>query len=91
VEVTGPSLAPVRVSCAYGGPMLADGTYDVIVVDAVAEGDSLHLEATILAGEHKGEMVAVRATGLAVDELDALGMPGTLTVRDGAPSIVLDR
>jgi len=71
--------------------VLADGNYDVIVVDAVADADALHLEATILAGEHKGEVVAVRAVGLGVDELDCLGMPGTLTVRDGAPSIVLDR
>jgi hypothetical protein len=71
--------------------MLADGTYDVIVVDAVSEADGLHLEVTILAGEHKGEVVGVRAVGLAVDELDVLGMPGTLTVRDDAPSIVLDR
>ena len=71
--------------------MLADGTYDVIVVDAETTPDALHLEVTILAGEHKGEMVGVRAVGMAVDELDALGMPGTLTVHDGAPSIVLDR
>jgi hypothetical protein len=26
-----------------------------------------------------------------VDEIDALGMPGTLTVADGEPSVVLDR
>ncbi|MGH9276112.1 MAG: hypothetical protein ACRDZU_15820 [Acidimicrobiales bacterium] len=71
--------------------MLADGTYDVIVVDAAATADALHLEVTILAGEHKGEVVGVKAVGLTTDELDALGMPGTLTVRDGAPSIVLDQ
>ena len=33
----------------------------------------------------------MRAEGLGVDELDCLGMPATLTVADGAPSIVLDR
>jgi hypothetical protein len=71
--------------------MLADGTYDVIVVDAVADADALHVEVTILAGEHKGDVVGVRAMGLGLDELDCLGMPGTLTVRDGAPSITLDR
>ena len=71
--------------------MLADGTYDVIVVDAQADGDAVHLEVTILAGAHKGEVVGVRAVGMAIDELDALGMPGTLTVQDGAPSIALDR
>ncbi len=71
--------------------MLDDGSYDVIVVDATADGDALHLEVTILAGAHKGEVVGVRAAGTTLDELDVLGMPGTLTVRDGAPSIVLDR
>lgn len=71
--------------------MLADGTYDVIVVDAQTDADAVHLEVTILAGEHKGEVVGVRAVGMAIDELDALGMPGTLTVQDGAPSIALDR
>lgn len=74
--------------------MLADGSYDVIVVDAVATPDdagALRLDLTILAGEHKGEMVPMRVSGLGIDELDALGLPGTLTVRDGAPSITLDR
>jgi hypothetical protein len=75
--------------------VLADGTYDVIVVDATTAGhddpDGLRLDLTILAGDHKGEVVPMRASGLGVDEIDALGMPGTLTVRDGKPSITLDR
>ena len=71
--------------------MLADGTYDVFVVDATADGpEALHLEVTVLAGEHKGEVVALRAGGLGVDELDALGMPGTLTVEGGEPALVLE-
>ena len=71
--------------------MLPDGTYDVFVVDAAAEGvDALRLDVTILAGEQKGEVVSVRAQGLAVDELDALGLPGTLTVRGGEPALVLE-
>lgn len=72
--------------------MLDDGVYDVFVVDAEAAGtgDTLRLDLTILAGEHKGEMVSMRAVGLGVDEIDALGMPGTLTVADGAPSIELE-
>ncbi|HEY9556417.1 MAG TPA: hypothetical protein VIR58_06770 [Acidimicrobiales bacterium] len=71
--------------------MLPDGTYDVIVVDAEAEGDDgLRLELTLLDGPHKGEVVSLRATGSGVDELDALGTPGTLTVTDGAPSVVLE-
>jgi hypothetical protein len=71
--------------------MLPDGTYDVFVVDAAADGaDALRLELTILAGEQKGEVVSMRAQGLAVDELDALGLPGTLTVAAGEPALVLE-
>lgn len=73
--------------------MLPDGTYDVFVVDAEAipgEVDGLRLELTILAGEHRGEVVSMRASGLGVEEVDALGMPGTLTVAAGHPSIVLE-
>ena len=57
---------------------LPDGTYDVLVVDASTDGDAIALEITIISGEHKGDVVALRATGLGVDELDLLGMPGTL-------------
>lgn len=77
--------------------MLEDGIYDAFIVDAVTEPGAageptaLRLELTILAGPHKGEVVGMRAVGLGVDELDALGMPATLTVRDGAPTVVVDR
>lgn len=74
--------------------MLDDGTYDVIVVDAArvpGPADGLRLDVTILAGDHKGEVVSVQAVGLGIEELDALGMPGTLTVASGGPSIALDR
>ncbi len=70
--------------------MLPDGTYDVIVVDAATRPDGLHLEVTILGGDHKGEVVSVCATGLAVDEVDALGTPGTLRVDGGAPALTLE-
>lgn len=72
--------------------MLADGTYDVFVVDAAADGESgtLRLDLTVLAGGHKGELVTMRAEGLGLGELDALGLPGTLTVRDGQPSLALE-
>ena len=48
------------------------------------------IAATILAGDLKGEVVSMRADGLGVDELTALGTPGTLTVRGGEPSLVLE-
>ena len=71
--------------------MLPDGTYDAFVVDATADGsDRLRLEVTILAGEQKGEVVSVQANGLGIDELDALGLPGTLTVAGGEPTLLLE-
>lgn len=70
--------------------MLADGTYDAFVVDAVPDGDALRLDLTIVAGPHKGEVVSVRAVGLEVGELDAIGMPATMTVAAGQPTVTLD-
>ena len=71
--------------------MLPDGDYDVFVVDATADGPTaLRVEVTILAGEHTGEVLSVRAEGLAIDELEALGLPGTLTVANGGPSLALE-
>lgn len=70
--------------------MLEDGTYDGIVVDAEPDGDAVRLDVTILAGPHKGELVSVRAVGLATDPLDCLATPCTLTVSRGEPRIALD-
>lgn len=75
--------------------MLADGTYDVFIVDANEEvdddgGSVMHLDLTITTGEHKGEVVTITATGLRGSEIDLLGMPATLTVAAGAPSISID-
>ena len=67
---------------------LADGSYDALVVDATAADDgSVGVELTIVAGEAKGEVVALRAEGLAGDPLDLLGVPATITVVDGEPSV----
>lgn len=76
--------------------LLADGTYDVIVVDADevpsgADGTAaVSLDLTVLAGTAKGEIVSVRAVGLRGDPLLLLGVPGTLTVTDGVPSVRLE-
>ena len=74
--------------------VLPDGTYDVFVVDATTVdgpgGPGIELALTVLAGEHKSEVVTLTATGLERDEIDLLGMPGTLVVRDGFPKLVLD-
>jgi hypothetical protein len=70
--------------------MLGDGEYDALVVDATDDDGVIALELTIIAGEHKGDVVTVRAAGLTGEPLDLLGIPATLTVRDGAPSVALE-
>lgn len=73
--------------------MLEDGTYDIIIVDATPSDDEpgdLRLEVTVLGGAHKGQVVSVRATGLGLSDVDALGMPGTLVVSGGEPSVVVE-
>ena len=76
------------------GIEVADGTYDVFVIDAVIEGDGAarvaHLDLTIVAGDHKGAVVSVAAAGLAGDEFELIGMPATLVVTDGAPAVTID-
>ena len=67
---------------------LPDGTYDALVVDTAEGADgSVALELTIVAGPAQGEVVSLRATGLAGDPLDLLGVPATITVTGGAPSV----
>ena len=74
-----------------GEPALADGTYDALVVDATSRPDgAVGIELTIVAGPAKGEVVTVVALGLPGDPLDLLGVPATLTVVDGAPSLQLE-
>ena len=71
--------------------MLADGTYDGIVVDAIDVGDGvLVLELTILAGPNKGELVSVQARGLGRDPIDLLAVPATITIADDQPSVALE-
>lgn len=73
--------------------MLSDGTYDVLVVDAEADGDdgsAIRVELTVLAGPLKGEVFAITATGLDRDPLDLLAVPGTVVVVDGEPRLTLE-
>ena len=72
------------------GFRLGDGAYDVLVVDASTDGDEFVIELTILGGAHKGDVVGVRASSLAGDALDLLGLPGTLHVENGVPRFTLD-
>lgn len=71
--------------------MLADGTYDALVVDVATRDDGgVGIDLTIVAGPAKGEVVTVVARGLTGDPLDLLGVPATITVADGAPSLQLE-
>ena len=72
--------------------LLPDGSYDALVVDASTGDDgSIGVEITIVAGPAKGEIVSLRTVDLGdTDPLDLLGVPATLTVRGGAPSLRLE-
>lgn len=70
--------------------MLDDGTYDALVFDAEGDDDAVTVELTILAGERKGEVVSLRTTDWDGDALDLLGIPATITVADGSPSVVFE-
>jgi hypothetical protein len=67
---------------------LPDGTYDALVVDAHESADgAVSVELTIVAGPAKGEVVTLRSSGLTGDPLDLLGVPATITVAGGTPSV----
>ena len=75
--------------------MIPDGTYDAFVIDAergLADdgAEHMHLDLTILSGEQKGNVVSLTAAGLRGSEIDLMGMPATLTVADGVPSVRID-
>lgn len=67
--------------------MLADGRYDVVVVDARAEGDHVVVDLAIAAGVHKGDVVSVRMVGAGRDPVSLLGLPASLVVEAGAPRL----
>jgi hypothetical protein len=74
------------------GTSLDDGTYDAFVVEADdADDGGTSLELTITAGEHKGHVVALASATTLGDPIDLLGMPATLTVSLGVPSVRIDR
>ena len=72
--------------------MLPDDTYDAFVID-VTEDDARNIarvELTITSGEHKGDVVTVRAANLNRDAFELIGLPVQLHVRDGIPSVTFD-
>lgn len=72
---------------AADGVVLDDGEHDAVVVDAGESDDgAVVIELTVIAGPAKGDVVRLRARGLG-DPIDLLGIPATITVRDGAPAV----
>ena len=79
--------------CGHDGVVLEDGSYDAVIVDADALDDGtgvLHVEMTIVAGAHIGEIVSVRGRFDGRDPLELLGPPATLVVTDGKPDVRVD-
>ena len=71
--------------------MLADGRYEVLIVDAHADDDGIvHVEVTVTTGPAKGEVVAIKGRFPGRDELDLLAAPGALVVSEGQPNLTLD-
>lgn len=70
---------------------LADGTYDVFVVNATLdESGAASLELAIVSGAAKGDVVQLRMETKGRDPVGIIGLPGTLTVADGRPSLRID-
>jgi hypothetical protein len=71
---------------------LPDGTYPAFVVDADErpDGTIAKLSLTIVSGEHKGDVLDLAADGLTGSFVDLVGMPATIVVADGRPSVTID-
>lgn len=71
---------------------LDDGDHDAFVVDADdTDAGGTRLELTIIAGEHKGRVLSITSSAHLGDPVELLGMPATITVLDGSPSVHIDR
>lgn len=67
-----------------------DGDYDAFVIDVVDEGGEQRLDLTIVAGDLKGQVVSVSTADQLGGFVELMGMPATLHVRGGAPSVTID-
>lgn len=77
-----------------GAPPLPDGTYDVFVLSAddlpVEDGRSTSLDLTVVSGMHRGGTMALTAPGWLGEPVELIGMPATLTITDGCPTVHID-
>lgn len=77
------------------GAPLPDGAYDVFVVNAddlpTPGGATTALELTVTSGEHRSETMALTAPVRLGEPVDLIGLPATLTISGGSPSVRIDR
>ena len=79
---------------------LPDGVFEAFVIDAeeADDGSITTIEVTIVSGAHRGEVVTVASTdpvstiaaALSSSFTELIGMPATLEVRDGCPTLRID-
>jgi hypothetical protein len=74
---------------------LPDGAHDALVIDVHDGTDDLgratqRLELTVVAGVSKGFVVTIVTGDPLGDEIALIGMPATITVTDGQPTVVID-
>ena len=88
------------------GAILPDGTYNAFVLDCVESSTTSDNEAAgpasltdrpsstltlaIVTGEHKGETLDVVAVGLDGGFAELVGVPATLVVHEGTPSVTVE-
>lgn len=77
-------------------PTLPDGVHDAFLMDVHTDTDDLgrpmqRLDLTVVAGEFKGLVVTIVTGQPLGDEIELIGMPATITVADGEPSVTIDR
>jgi len=74
---------------------LPDGAHDALVIDVHDGTDDLgratqRLELTVVAGVSKGLVVTIVTGDPLGDEIALIGMPATITVTGGQPTVVID-
>ncbi len=73
-------------------PPLDDGDYDAFVLDVEDTADGgTHLDLTITVGQHRGLVLSIASSSSLGDPIDLLGLPATITVTFGSPSVRIDR
>jgi hypothetical protein len=86
-----PASTKYSMAATLFGMALADGTYEVIVVEVDERDDgALVLELAVSSGDMRGEVVRLVATNMHKGRYELLAAPATLTVRDGQPRLALD-